>query len=160
VSRNNGNKKELIESLSHSLHKYGMRTVLFQQNMAHKIGVVQTDLKTAEILNETGPITAGDLSRITGLTSGSVTALVDRLENAGLVKREKHPEDRRKVMIVPISERQREIHSHYESLAVSTKAASEAYSIEELQMIFHFVDTITNIIDNENEKLMKERDRE
>ena len=52
---------DLLEKLTHSLKRYGMRSVLFQQNMAQKIGVTHTDLKTAEILNETGPITAGEL---------------------------------------------------------------------------------------------------
>ena len=57
--------------------------------MAHKMGVVHTDLKTADILNETGPITAGELSKITGLSTGSVTALVDRLEKAGYEEEKK-----------------------------------------------------------------------
>ena len=89
MSSDNMVNADLLEKLTHSLKRYGMRSVLFQQNMAQKIGVTHTDLKTAEILNETGPITAGELSKITGLSTGSVTALIDRLEKSCYVKKGK-----------------------------------------------------------------------
>ncbi|MFJ5625000.1 MarR family winged helix-turn-helix transcriptional regulator [Peribacillus loiseleuriae] len=158
MSRDKFQKSEMLENLSQSLHKYGMRTVLFQQNMAQKMGVVHTDLKTAEILNETGPITAGELSRITGLSSGSVTALIDRLEKTGYVMREKDEEDRRRVMITPIQKRQKQIKDHFVSLAEATKEACSTYNKEELAVILSFVEKVTKIMDDENEKLMVERD--
>src|SRR5919112_3359030 len=112
MSSDNRLNSALLESLTHRLQRYGMRSVLFQQNMAQKIGVSHTDLKSAEILNETGPITAGELSKITGLSTGSVTALINRLEKSGYVKRERDHMDGRRVMITPISERQEQIKSH------------------------------------------------
>ncbi|MDQ7862369.1 MarR family transcriptional regulator [Peribacillus frigoritolerans] len=102
MSSDNRLNSALLESLTHRLQRYGMRSVLFQQNMAQKIGVSHTDLKSAEILNETGPITAGELSKITGLSTGSVTALINRLEKSGYVKRERDRLDGRRVMIAPI----------------------------------------------------------
>jgi DNA-binding MarR family transcriptional regulator len=117
-----------------------MRSVLFQQNMAQKIGVSHTDLKSAEILNETGPITAGELSKITGLSTGSVTALINRLEKSGYVKRERDQLDGRKVMIMPIPERQEQIKSHYQSLSIATKELCSAYNEQELILINQFVE--------------------
>jgi DNA-binding MarR family transcriptional regulator len=136
-----------------------MRSVLFQQNMAQKIGVSHTDLKSAEILNETGPITAGELSKITGLSTGSVTALINRLEKSGYVKRERDQLDGRKVMIMPIPERQEQIKSHYQSLSIATKELCSAYNEQELILINQFVEEITKIMDKENDKLMSERER-
>jgi DNA-binding MarR family transcriptional regulator len=136
-----------------------MRSVLFQQNMAQKIGVSHTDLKSAEILNETGPITAGELSKITGLSTGSVTALINRLEKSGYVKRERDQLDGRKVMIMPIPERQEQIKSHYQSLSMATKELCSAYNEQELILINQFVEEITKIMDKENDKLMSERER-
>lgn len=121
MSSDNRLNSALLESLTHRLQRYGMRSVLFQQNMAQKIGVSHTDLKSAEILNETGPITAGELSKITGLSTGSVTALINRLEKSGYVKRERDQLDGRKVVIMPIPERQKQIKSHYQSLSMATK---------------------------------------
>ncbi|MFD6441718.1 MarR family winged helix-turn-helix transcriptional regulator [Peribacillus sp. NPDC060186] len=160
MSSDNMMNTAVLEKLIHSLKSYGMRSVLFQQNMAQKIGVSHTDLKTAEILNEKGPITAGELSKITGLSTGSVTALIDRLEKSGYVKRERDRMDGRRVMIVPISARQEQIKSHYQSLSTATKNLCSTYNKEELAFILQFVEDISKIMDNENEKLMAEREME
>ncbi|MCY9006631.1 MarR family winged helix-turn-helix transcriptional regulator [Peribacillus frigoritolerans] len=159
MSSDNRLNSALLESLTHRLQRYGMRSVLFQQNMAQKIGVSHTDLKSAEILNETGPITAGELSKITGLSTGSVTALINRLEKSGYVKRERDQLDGRKVMIMPIPERQEQIKSHYQSLSMATKELCSAYNEQELILINQFVEEITKIMDKENDKLMSERQR-
>lgn len=159
MSSDNRVNSALLESLTHRLQRYGMRSVLFQQNMAQKIGVSHTDLKSAEILNETGPITAGELSKITGLSTGSVTALINRLEKSGYVKRERDQLDGRKVMIIPIPERQEQIKSHYQSLSMATKELCSAYNEQELILINQFVEEITKIMDKENDKLMSERER-
>lgn len=151
-------KEMLLTQLIEGLHRYGMRTSIFQQNMAQKMGVVHTDLKTANILNETGPITAGELSKITGLSTGSVTALVDRLEKAGYVRRERDKSDRRRVMIVPIPERHKKIMNHYKSLEVNTKQLCESYLDDELELILKFFLDIIDLLDQENETLIKERD--
>ncbi|MES9735897.1 MarR family transcriptional regulator [Peribacillus frigoritolerans] len=159
MSSDNRVNSALLESLTYRLQRYGMRSVLFQQNMAQKIGVSHTDLKSAEILNETGPITAGELSKITGLSTGSVTALINRLEKSGYVKRERDQLDGRKVMIMPIPERQEQIKSHYQSLSMATKELCSAYNEQELILINQFVEEITKIMDKENDKLMSERER-
>ena len=159
MSSDNRLNSALLESLTHRLQRYGMRSVLFQQNMAQKIGVSHTDLKSAEILNETGPITAGELSKITGLSTGSVTALINRLEKSGYVKRERDQLDGRKVMIMPIPERQEQYKSHYQSLSMATKELCSAYNEQELILINQFVEEITKIMDKENDKLMSERER-
>ncbi|MES1042546.1 MarR family transcriptional regulator [Peribacillus simplex] len=159
MSSDNRVNTALLESLTHRLQRYGMRSVLFQQNMAQKIGVSHTDLKSAEILNETGPITAGELSKITGLSTGSVTALINRLEKSGYVKRERDRLDGRRVMIAPIPERQEQIKSHYLSLSEATKELCSTYNEQELILINQFVEDITKIMDKENGKLMSERER-
>ncbi len=64
-------------------------------------GVHPTDLIAASYLHDVGPATAGRLAEITGLTTGAMTACIDRLEREGFAKREADPNDRRKVMIKP-----------------------------------------------------------
>ena len=158
MSRDNSRKMEQVESLTQQLRKYGMRSVLFQQNMALKLGVFPTDLKTADILNETGPITAGELARITGLTTGAVTALIDRLEKAGIVKREKDLNDGRRVVIAPVAKRHKEILEHYQTLAQATKAMCVDYDEKEMELILTFVRNITTIMEEELDKLTVERE--
>jgi DNA-binding MarR family transcriptional regulator len=59
------------------------------------------DLKCAELLVRSGPMTAGQLARATGLTTGAITGIVDRLEQAGWARRSADPGDRRRVIIHP-----------------------------------------------------------
>ncbi len=76
-------RSELEKTAVQLFRKLGTRTVLFHQAAAQALGLFPTDLKSADILNEAGPMTAGELGKKTGLSTGSVTALVDRLEKAG-----------------------------------------------------------------------------
>lgn len=86
----------------HTMRRLATRTVLFHQAAAQTLGLFPTDLKSADLLNELGPLTAGELSEKTGLSSGAVTALIDRLEKAGYAK-EKRIKDKRRVIIVPLT---------------------------------------------------------
>ena len=99
-----------------SFRDLGRRVVLYQHKIAEQLDVYNHDWTTIDMLSETGPITAGELGRRVGLTTGSVTALVDRLERAGYVKRERHPKDRRSIMIVPQYEDKSEVQHVYETL--------------------------------------------
>jgi DNA-binding MarR family transcriptional regulator len=134
------NHPELKKDLIKSLRKLSTRMVLFQQKSAHSLGVVLTDFKTADILNETGPLTAGELGKITGLSTGSVTALIDRLEQAGFVRREKDPNDRRRVMIVPVKEKHKHIKEYYASLNNDMAELCAQYTEEELSLIIEFIE--------------------
>lgn len=89
------------EDLTLRMRGLGSRTVLYQQKVATSLGLYNNDFLSIDILQEKGPITAGELSKLTGLTTGSITTLVDRLEKNGFVRREHDPNDRRKVIIVP-----------------------------------------------------------
>jgi DNA-binding MarR family transcriptional regulator len=126
--------------------------VLFQQKAAQKFGVIHTDFKTADILNETGPITAGELAKITGLSSGSVTALLDRLEHEGYVKRERDQNDRRRVIIVPVFTNQNFIKEHYSPLNKAMTELCSQYNEDELALITDFINRTIQIHEKEIKK--------
>ncbi|MFL6561815.1 MAG: MarR family transcriptional regulator [Bacillus sp. (in: firmicutes)] len=138
-----------IKLLTMSLRKLSTRMVLFQQKAAQSLGVVHTDFKTADILNEVGPLTAGELGKITGLSTGSVTALIDRLEQAGYVRREKDPADRRRVIIVPVKDKQKIIKEHYLHLNQSMTELCAQYNEEELTLILGFIEKTIAIHEQE-----------
>jgi DNA-binding MarR family transcriptional regulator len=72
---------------------------LFDEAAAIYAGLNRTDTRAIDILDRNGPMTAGQLAAEARVTSGAVTALVDRLEAAGLVRRTRDSADRRRVMI-------------------------------------------------------------
>jgi DNA-binding MarR family transcriptional regulator len=82
-------------------------TVLRHARIAERMGLSGTDHKTFDLVIQSGgPLTAGRIAELTGLSTGAVTGVIDRLEKVGLVRRVRDPEDRRKVLVevVPGSE--------------------------------------------------------
>jgi DNA-binding MarR family transcriptional regulator len=79
-------------------------TILMHEAIARRAGLTGTDHKYLGLLIQRGAMTAGELSKITGLTTGAVTGLIDRLEKKKLVRREFDKTDRRKIIIVPNTE--------------------------------------------------------
>jgi DNA-binding MarR family transcriptional regulator len=83
---------------------YAFASIQMHEAVARKAGLSGTDHKYLGFLMEKGQMTAGELSTLTGLTTGAVTGLIDRFEKKDLVKREFAESDRRKVIIVPNTE--------------------------------------------------------
>lgn len=90
-----------IEIIS-SIHKSTRAAALFVHTISEITGIHPTDIRCLEFLSEVHRATAGELAKATGLTTGAVTAMIDRLEKGGFVKREADTEDRRKTIIILI----------------------------------------------------------
>jgi DNA-binding MarR family transcriptional regulator len=71
----------------------------FDQAIADHLGMNRTDMRCIDLIDQAGGMTAGELARAAGLTTGAVTAVVDRLERAGMARRVADPSDRRRVRI-------------------------------------------------------------
>jgi DNA-binding MarR family transcriptional regulator len=71
---------------------------LCEERVAARLGIGRSDLRAVNLL-ESGPIAQGVIARELGLTPPTVTALIDRLETHGLVRRTPHPTDRRVTLV-------------------------------------------------------------
>jgi DNA-binding MarR family transcriptional regulator len=76
-------KKELIDELVSEFRISGNQDSAFDNLAAERLGVNRTDLHCLNTIENAGGLTAGELSRETGLTTGAVTGVIDRLERAG-----------------------------------------------------------------------------
>jgi DNA-binding MarR family transcriptional regulator len=92
-------QREKLEQTMRSAREYTAAVVFYHELVAKKLGTSVSDLKGLELIQRWGPRTAGELMAGTGLASSSVTAMIDRLQRRGLVKRTKSPLDRRKVLV-------------------------------------------------------------
>jgi DNA-binding MarR family transcriptional regulator len=139
MSSDSRKRSELLAALGDEFRRLSTATILFHQAVADRLGMHVTDHKCAGILLESGPITAGDLGRRTGLTSGTITAVIDRLEKAGFVRRAKDPADRRRVLIEPLRERiEAKIGPLFESMARAMAELCADYTTQELAIIREF----------------------
>ncbi|MGZ9160971.1 MAG: MarR family winged helix-turn-helix transcriptional regulator, partial [Candidatus Limnocylindrales bacterium] len=87
--------RESIDSVLRSLRRVNLQGSLFGQTVAIRFGLSESDIEALEVLIDSGAATAGRLSDLMGLTTGAVTRVIDRLEQAGYVRRVPDPTDRR-----------------------------------------------------------------
>ncbi|MFC3770892.1 MarR family winged helix-turn-helix transcriptional regulator [Paenibacillus sp. GCM10012303] len=140
---------EQQENLTKSMRGLGTRTVLYQQSVAASLGLYNNDFLSVDILHEKGPVTAGELSKLTGLTTGSVTSLIDRLEKNGFVRRQSDPHDRRKVIIIPLYENKEEVSHTYLMLHAAMVKLASSYSDEELELITQFLSRASIVLEEQ-----------
>jgi len=133
------NRDELMEALNRAAREVSGQAVLFSQALADHLGVGSSDLECLDIIVLHGPLTAGELARRSGLTSGAITGVIDRLEKAGFAGRETDPADRRKVLV-------RALPAIAERAAPAVKPMEEAslallatYSDKELALLLDYM---------------------
>ncbi len=96
---------DVIKQMRKLSQQHSYVSIQMHEAIAEKAGLSGTDHKYLGFLIERGQMTAGELSNLTGLTTGAVTGLIDRLEKKKLVKRQAAADDRRKVIIEPNTEK-------------------------------------------------------
>ncbi|MCK1420661.1 MarR family transcriptional regulator [Bradyrhizobium sp. 180] len=112
--------------------------VLYGQTVANVAGIANSDLECMDILYLEGRVTAGRLAEVTGLTTGAITGVVDRLEKAGLVRRERDETDRRKVFIAVVPDAAMKIGQFYVPMQQAMEKVFGGYSDEELRLLLRF----------------------
>jgi DNA-binding MarR family transcriptional regulator len=133
-------RRALAEALTSAAQRNGTDVVMMHQVIAERVGLAVTDLRCLNILRQHGPTTPGELAAATGLTTGAITRMVDRLLAAGFVRRAHDECDRRRVMITAMSARMAEIAPHYEPVAAAFAKVADGYTDEQLQLIVGLFD--------------------
>lgn len=143
-------KKE-IENWGRELNS---RLIMFHHAVGERMGLSATEHKAADILRRFGPMTAGELAQQTGLTTGAVTGLVDRLERNGYVKREHDKSDRRRVIIKPIARgRYEEVQNLFEPIADSVAELLSRYDNKEKAAIADFASKTAELLREETQRM-------
>ena len=128
----------LMQELEHAVRRSSALGVIFGQTVASRAGISSSDLECLDFLNLEGRVTAGRLAEVTGLTTGAITGVVDRLEKAGLVRRERDEDDRRKVFISIVPENVARIGKYYEQLQRAMQDVFDGYTDAELRLLLRF----------------------
>jgi DNA-binding MarR family transcriptional regulator len=128
----------LLQGLEEAMRRSSAQGVLYGQTVANVAGIANSDLECMDILYLEGRVTAGRLAEVTGLTTGAITGVVDRLEKAGLVRRERDDADRRKVFIAVVPEAIKGIGQFYVPMQQAMEKVFGGYSDAELRLLLRF----------------------
>jgi len=148
-------KKDLALQVMSGAREYSIGTVLFHQTVGQLLGVNVTDMKCLDIITLKGSASPTELAEHTGLSTGATTAMIDRLENAGLVVRRPHPTDRRGTIVVLSKEGIRKLPTMFTSLAKAMDALVSTYSEKELKVLADFFAKVGVLWKEEREKLQR-----
>ena len=133
-------KAGLAERLMLALRRSSAAGVLHGQTIARRAGLHPTDMECLDLILMSGPSAAGDIARRTGLSSGAVTGLIDRLEKLCLVERAADPADRRKVLVRVREDRIDPIVAAFTPLGKRMQAWRARYSEAELKLLLDFTE--------------------
>ena len=138
--------------------QYAYTSIQMHEAVARKAGLPGTDHKYLGFIMEKGQMTAGELSTLTGLTTGAVTGLIDRFETKKLVKRQFASDDRRKVIIKPNTEN---IMALFVPLYKEFRSKSEkllaSFSTKEIKIIEAYFVKAIEIMSESTDKLNKKK---
>jgi len=154
-------RAELLAALNEAARRQSTATVLFHTAVAERLGLSATDHKYADLIARQGPMTAGELADRAGLTTGAITGVLDRLERAGWVRRERDPHDRRRVMVHLIhhSAIMRRATALFQSLARASTEGFAEYSDAQLAFLLDFFSRAEALMQRETAKLKQTKQR-
>jgi DNA-binding MarR family transcriptional regulator len=133
--------------LDAALRTFSIRNVLMLQTAADAIGLNATDYKCFDLLQLSDkPMTPGEIAQVSGLTTGAVTGVVDRLERANLVRREADKTDRRRILITPTHARDEELTAMFTPFTKGMYEAQNEFKVAELEVITRFMRTVSELM--------------
>jgi DNA-binding MarR family transcriptional regulator len=136
----NDRRAELLEQLALAGRASSAATVMFHTAVAARQGLSASEEKALDLLERSGPLTAGELARQSGLAPASVTALINRLEAKGFARRVQNPSDRRSVLVEVDPERvSATVAPLFADWVGSLQELYAGYTDEQLEVILHFL---------------------
>ncbi|HEX4774082.1 MAG TPA: MarR family transcriptional regulator [Candidatus Saccharimonadales bacterium] len=132
------NNSELKRQVVVDSRENGISYTLFRNAVGKKLGLNVTDFEGLDLIFYRGVATPSELSKYTGLSSGSTTAMIDRLEKSGLVKRQNNPDDRRGTLVVLDKEAALKVRPLFTSARVAQNKLLDGYSSQELKVLSNY----------------------
>ncbi|WP_328998020.1 MarR family transcriptional regulator [Kribbella sp. NBC_00709] len=141
-------REELAGEIQGRMIRFIAGAVLYNHAVSAKVGLGASDSQFMTLLQTYGPLTPRQLAEHTGLTSGTITGVIDRLESHGFVTRRPDPADRRKVVVTPSLETiQEKLVPLYAEQGARMQEVLATRTADELRVISQFLaDAIDNAV--------------
>jgi DNA-binding MarR family transcriptional regulator len=159
MSRIPEKRQALLAAVGAAGRELSAHTVMFHAAVAERLQLGPTDHKAFDFILRHGAVTAGQLAEITGLTTGAVTGMIDRLEAAGYVERVRDEADRRKVLVRSCltAAKERKCCELFDSLGAGVAKVAGTYTDRELEVILDFMRRSVEVLHKETLRLQREK---
>jgi DNA-binding MarR family transcriptional regulator len=144
-----------MEALEKGFREVSVTGIMLHQAVADSLSLHLTDHKCMGMLCEMGPLSAGKLAELTGLTTGAITGVINRLEQAGYAKRVPNPQDRRNINAKArnVAKFSARMEGLLGPLREKMRVLLSGYSAEELTLILDFLKASVAISRAETQRL-------
>ncbi len=144
----------LVNKFRTASRQYSDASIFMHEAIERKAGLSGADHKYLGLILQHKELTAGDISKLTGLTTGAVTGLIDRLEKKKLLKRQFTKDDRRKVIIIPNPENSMKLlQPIFSELQQKTADLIASFTEKEIQIIERYFLEATTIMNETTDNL-------
>jgi MarR family transcriptional regulator, organic hydroperoxide resistance regulator len=137
-SSSNEKRAALQADLNRAVRLFIAGSSLYSQRVAEKLAVHPTDLQFLNVLELLGPLTPKVLGQYSGLSSGGVTVVLDRLEKSGYIRRQANPKDGRSFVVDFSPAKRRKVKAHYDAVERQFTNLLTSSSVEELETVLAF----------------------
>jgi len=137
-------RRRLITAIKGSLRELSNQLSLLNHHVGSRVDLKDVDLDCLELVNRHGPMSPSDLARSAGLHPATITGILDRLERAGWVVRERDPSDRRSVLVQVRRDRGGELFRLYAGMNAAMDQLCATYSDEQLELLADFLRRTTD----------------
>ena len=152
-------RQKLFQELANEVRAGQRATDAVDEAAGEVLGINRTDGKIIDILDQHGRMSAGELARHSALTTGAVTAVIDRLERAGYVRRVADPADRRRVLVELTPQLKETLEALMGPLGEAGRPLLERYSDDQLELLIEFT-RISREVQERHAAWLRERLRE
>ena len=138
-----------MQALSIEVRRSQNRTDAYDEAVSDALGINRTDHRVIDRLDQEGPLTAGRLAELAGLTTGAMTAVLDRLEQAGFVRRVRDEDDRRRIHVELTDKVRQAVWQYYEPMMRLAAEIYGRYTDEQLELMLGFLQAANELSERE-----------
>jgi DNA-binding MarR family transcriptional regulator len=138
-------RSDLEQAISAHIRRQQVRTDAFDDTVAAALGLNRTDFRAIDVLDQEGPLSAGQLAKAVGLSTAAVTTVIDRLEQRGYAARRSDPNDRRRVLVQLTPKLGESAGRFYGPLASTAQELYSRFSEDELELLLRFLETANEL---------------
>jgi DNA-binding MarR family transcriptional regulator len=155
LSRPSAKRAEIMAAMERETKSLSAHNLAVSHAIAERLGINVSDLECLTMARAAGDagVTAGDLAAASALTSGAITGVIDRLEQAGLVRRDRDADDRRKVIVRPTACVEKTVPPLFEPMHRQMTQMWALYSDEQLALILDFLVKCRDVLRTEGAAL-------